>query len=490
MADRSNSRNKASGAFTRRVASQGALLFSGFATAQVCSFLRNAILGHTLAKGDFGIAATLTMVLALIESVTDVGADRLIVQSPGGNDPKFVATAHSVLIGRGILTSLILFMVAGPFCRFLGIEGAQHAFELIAIVPFIKVFSHLGTRVAQRGLNNQPQMLTEVLPQVVALALIFPALKLFPSYAVVAALSLSQAFASLIASHLVSKQPYSVAVDRPVLQQLIAFGWPIWLSAFPLSAVYQGDRLLIGKFYGMEPLAGYSVAFLMTMVPALIAAKVGHALMLPLLSSRAGDERALANRFASLSSVTALAAALYLVVFGIAGGTILPLAFGPQYAGLGALSGWLALMWTVRMLQVVPGMAVMAHGQTQPFLVAGMIRACALAPALFLAVQDYRIETLAMAGVVGEMASFAYITWYAGKCSPSLPSISVNSNAWLAAVAAVVSMTSIVLVNPSTADHVAAAALLAACVTGYAVISQTALRDGIAALLPSRAATA
>ena len=478
------------GAVTRRIASQGALLFAGFATSQICSFLRNAIIAHTLAKGDFGIAATLTMVLMLVESVTDVGADRLIVQAPDGDTPAFVATAHSVLIGRGLLTSLVLFSLAGPFCRFLDIEDAQRSFELIALVPFIKGFFHLGTRVAQRHLDNWPQMLTEVAPQLAALALTIPALHLFPSYAVVAALSLSQAFALLIVSHAVSKEPYRVAVDQPILMQLLVFGWPIWLSAFPLSAVYQGDRLLIGKFYGMEALAGYSVAFMITMVPALIAAKVGNALMLPLLSERTGNARALAYRFESLSSVTALAAALYFVVFGIAGGTILPLAFGPQYAGLGTLTAWLALMWTVRMLQVVPGMAVMAHGKTQPFLVAGLIRACALAPGLILAIGQYELQTLAMAGAAGELASFAYITWYAGKCSPSLTSISASTNAWLIGVAAAIAVTSWILVAPSASDHIAVAALLSACVTGYAVTSQATLRDGLFALLPSRNAAA
>ena len=108
--------------FARRIASEGALLFSGFAAAQVCSFLRNAILGHVLAKGDFGIAATLTMVLQLIENMTDIGADRLIVSSPGGAAPRFMATAHAVLIARGCLTALIVYLFAGPFCRFLDID--------------------------------------------------------------------------------------------------------------------------------------------------------------------------------------------------------------------------------------------------------------------------------------------------------------------------------------------------------------------------------
>ncbi len=478
------------GAFTRRVASQGALLFSGFAVAQICSFIRNAIIGHMLAKGDFGIAATLTLVLQLIENMTDVGADRLVVQAPGGDAPRFAATAHTILIGRGVLTALVLYLASGPFCRFLDIAEAQQAFELIALVPFIKGFVHLDVRVAQRELNNWPQALTETVPQLAALALIVPALIAVPSYAAVAGVSLAQALAYVVASHTVAKRPYLLATDVPVLRQLLAFGWPIWLSAFPLFAVYQGDRLIIGKLYGMEALAGYSVAFLVTMVPALVAAKVGHALMLPLLSSQRENARAFANRYASLSSVTALAAALYFVVFGTAGGAIVPLAFGANYVGLGSLTAWLALMWTLRMVQVVPGMAVMANGETRPFLVAGLIRALALPPALLLALHNHSVETLAAAGVCGELASLLYIVWRAGKLNPALPAISSAATSWLAGVAAVVVSSALMLEGAGKAGHMAAAILLAACVTGYALIAQSRLSDGLAALMPRPRASA
>jgi O-antigen/teichoic acid export membrane protein len=474
------------GNLTRRVFSQGMLLFSGFATAQICSFLRNAILGHMLAKGDFGVAATLTMVLQLIESLTDVGADRLIVQAPGGDAKRFIATAHSVLIGRGVLTAMLLYLLSGPFCRFLDIPAAQHAFEMVALVPFIKGFMHLDNRRAQRGLNNGPQVVIEVIPQAVALLLVMPALMLHADYTAVASVSIAQAITFVIASHVVAKLPYAVAMDRRVLQKMAAFGWPIWLSAFPMFAVYQGDRLFVGKFYGMETLAGFSVAFLFTMVPALIAAKVGHALMLPLLSSERKYPHSFASRYASLSSVTALAAALYLIMFGIAGGSIVPYAFGAQYQELGALTGWLALMWVVRMIQVVPGMAVMAHGETQPFLIAGLIRACTLPIALILALYQFKVEILAAAGALGEFASLIYIVLRAGRIDARLPGISLRSNAWLCGVAIAVAMANLCLMTGGKAEHIAAAMFLAACATGYVVMANTALSDGLASLLSRR----
>lgn len=66
---------------TSRIARQGTLLFGGFAAAQVFSFARNAIVAHWLSKGDFGIATAILLLLQLLDTLSDLGADRLIVQA-------------------------------------------------------------------------------------------------------------------------------------------------------------------------------------------------------------------------------------------------------------------------------------------------------------------------------------------------------------------------------------------------------------------------
>lgn len=393
----------------RRVASQGGLLFAGYAAAQGFSFLRNALIGHALSKGDFGIAATITLLLQLVETLSDLGTDRLIVQAADGDDPRFVATAHTTLLARGVLSAFLVVLAAAPAARFFGIPDAAWALGLVALVPLAKGFLHLDYRRAQRRLDNRPQLLVEVLPQAMALVATLPLLAHPGGYAVAVWLSLLQAAAAVAVSHLVAERRYRLAFDGPLLSRFVAFGWPIWLSAFPLVAVYQGDRIIVGRLLGMEDLAAYSAAFMVTMVPGLVAAKVGHALMLPLFAAARDDAARLRRRFTRLAGLAAATAAAYLALFLAAGGIMLPLAFGPHYTGLGTVIGWLAAMWGLRMLQVVPGMALMALGETKPFLGAGLVRATALAPALVAAAHGYGLAAVAAAGVAGELASLAYV---------------------------------------------------------------------------------
>lgn len=397
--------------FIRRVAGQGALLMSGFAAGQILSFGRNAMLGHLLSKGDFGTAAVLTLLLQLLDSLTDLGVDRLIVQAPDGDAPRFVAANHTALILRGLVIAAILLVASGPIAAFFAVPDAASAIAAIAIVPFIKGFQHLDARRAQRHLDNRPFLWIEVVPQAVALALTWPVVRYVPDFHAVVWLSMAQAATTLLVSHVVAERRYAVAFDRAIFQRLLDFGWPIWLSAFPLIAVYQGDRIVIGHVIGVEGLGGYSAAFMVAMVPGLIAAKVGQSLMLPVFSAARDEPAKLARRFAVMTEATTILAAVYLMTAMLLGGWILQVAFGPNFAGLGGVMAWLAAMWAVRMLQAVPGMLLLSMGETKPFLVAGIIRACALIPAAAVAVYGLGLEAVAAIGFAGELASLVYITW-------------------------------------------------------------------------------
>ncbi len=126
------------------------MLSLGFATGQLCSFLRNAMIGYALSKGDFGIAATITLVLQMLETLSDLGADRLLVQATDGDDPGLMAAAHATLVLRGLLTAVLIYLSAGIVVSFFDIPKARTAFEAAALVPLIKAFMHLDSRLQQR----------------------------------------------------------------------------------------------------------------------------------------------------------------------------------------------------------------------------------------------------------------------------------------------------------------------------------------------------
>lgn len=465
---------------TRRVAGQGALLLGGLGAAQALSFARNALLGHALSRGDFGIAATITLLLQMIDALSDLGADRLLVQAPDGDDARLQANAHVVLLGRGLLTSLVMLAVAGPMATYFRVESALWAFQIAAVVPLIRGFQHLDVRRAQRRLDNRGGMLVEVIPQALALLLAVPLLRFDAGYGAVVWLALAQAVAAVAVSHALAERRYQLAIDGEALSRFISFGWPILASALPLAAIYQGDRIVIGRLLGMEALAGYSSAFMLTMVPGLLAAKVANALMLPLLAEAHREGHEFAGRYRVMCDATLLGAALYLAGFVIAGGHVLALAFGPNYAGLGACVGWLALMWAVRMLQAVPGMALMATGRTRPLFVAGLLRAAALLPAGLAAAYGLGLEGVAAAGCAGELASLVYVALCCNRIAPGLASV-LLTRALLLVPVSLFALSVVRALGPAAGTTIAllAAGLACATLAGVAYVMSPALRAGV-----------
>ncbi len=157
--------------------------------------------------------------------------------------------------------------------------------------------------------------------------------------------------------------------------------------------------------------------------------------MLPLFASARGDTALLTRRFAAMTEATTLVAAVYLATAMLIGGTLLQIAFGPNYAGLGSVMAWLAAMWAVRMLQAVPGMVLLSTGETKPFLVAGFIRASALIPAIAVAAFGFGLEAVAAMGLAGEIASLAYISWRMDAQVQGLSGVFARRSAFLLSAA-------------------------------------------------------
>ena len=138
-----------------------------------------------------------------------------------------------------------------------------------------------------------------------------------------------------------------------------------------------------------------------------------------------------------MCEIAVAAAAGYLMLFIVAGDKILTLTFGPNYSDMGALLTCFALMWALRIVQAVPGMAMMAKGKTGPLLTAGIIRALALIPAIILVNQGYGVLAVAGSGYFGELASLSYLYWTLNRQDRNLGRMFAGTSALLLPVAAI-----------------------------------------------------
>ena len=240
----------------------------------------------------------------------------------------------------------------------------------------------------------------------------------------------------LAVTQVLAARRYRLAWDRDWVRRIFAFAWPAMISGLTLLAVYQGDRVLVGRFFGIEALAAYSVAFVLTMVPASLVGRAGTSLLLPVFAELHAKRDLLRTRFLLATEVTVVVTACYLAAFIMLGGTVVGLVFGPKYEGLGHLTAVLATMWATRMLQTPMTAFILAAGEPQSLTVGGGLRATALLLGIAVALFGGGVLMLAVTGIVGEVLALGYHAWRIHRIEPALQTPLLRRMAYAPAVAA------------------------------------------------------
>ena len=382
------------------------LLLSGNIVGSLMLLVRNLVVARLISVEDYGIAATFAISMAIVETITALGLHQLIVQDSKGNDPDMQAGLQGFHLLRGIFSSLTLFLLAGPIASFLGIPEVSWAYQMLAFLPAIYGLIHYDIYRLQRQMNYLPSILSTSIPAFLSVLLIWPLFSLFGDYRVMLFSVLAQGAMGVVTSHLMAERPYRLTLDPAIMKQAFGFGWPLLLNNILLFAVFQGDKLIVGRELGLATLAIFAMGFTLTLTPTLVAAKSTQSFFLPQLSASKADPA----RFFSLSMTTlqiSLVSGLLVVFAAVAVGKPLILfLLGQKYADLIPYLTWLAILQALRVFKGGSSVTALAQGQTSNAMIANLFRAISLGFAWYVAAHGGDILAIIWIAIAGEAIGY------------------------------------------------------------------------------------
>lgn len=394
-------------ALRKQIMRGSAVLFSGQMAGQAFAFVRNIVVARLISPDDFGIAATFAITLSLLEMASDLAADRLLVQAENGDEPRMQGTAQLMLVGRGLISAVVIFLIAQPLAMLFDVPRATWAFQCLAIVPILRGFRHLDLKRMQRTMRFGPSVKVEAVSQAFALMLAWPLALWLRDYSAVLWVTLAQVAISTIASHLVAERRYEWNWERAHAVRMLGFGWPLLVNGLLMYGIFQGDRLIVGAGYSMVDLGIYTAAFTLTMVPTVLLARVNGSLVLPVFAEVQHDRKEFEYRYRCATELLSLNAGAFAVSFILIGGPLLVLLYGSQYAAAVPIVSWLGAMQALRLVRSAPSQAAMALGETKNTMIANVARTFALLPMLWVAYRGLPLSWIAACGVGGEVAAMA-----------------------------------------------------------------------------------
>lgn len=379
------------------------VLTGGQAVTQALSFVRNIIIARLLNPEDMGIAATFAITITLLEMISNLAVDMLLVQAKDGDNPVFQGTAHLYQVFRGILVGLLIFICAPLITWLFKTPQAEWAFRLVALVPVFRGFMHLDWKRLQRKMQYRSAVFVELVPQAVVTLAAYPVAIWLGDYSAVLWLVLIQSAVGLLTSHLFSNRPYRLNWDRKYATRLLVFGWPLLINGLLMFGALQGDRLIIGTFYSMAELGVYSVSFSLVLMLASILAKISTSLFLPLLSRLKDHQAEFSERYNFIVQGLALVGGVVALPFITAGGHLIILIFGKQYLDAFVFAPWLGALLVARIFRLAPTIAALARSDTKNSMYANLFRFIGVVSALLVAWQGLSLSTIVICGILGEI---------------------------------------------------------------------------------------
>lgn len=468
-------------------------LLAGQGAAQASSFLRNIILARILRPADFGVAAIFGITLHVVEMLSNVGAEKLLVQAEDGDEPPFQKAVQLLRAVRGLLSGLLIVLLAAPIAGIFGIPEATWGFRCLALITVIRGIHHLDVQRLQRHLRFGPTMIVDSGSSWLATIVSIPAALWLRNWAAMLVVLIAQATSSAVASHLLAERKYDWEWDRTYWRRIVHWGWPLMVNSGLMLAILEGDRIIIGaahRFsklgaYTMADLGRYSAAFGLTMAPTMLIANVSSSLFLPVLSRAQNHKVLFRERLTACAQASCLMAAVVSVIFIVAGDSLVTLIYGARYATSGAVVAWLGAMWAIRIVRVAPTLAAMATGDTRNAMYSNLVRSAALLGMVLAAVLAAELHWIAVAGFCGEILALAVSICLLARRNAISPRISalpallpLGGMVLSAAVRALVG-------REAPAFAIVTGAVTALFVIGWAFLSFPELRREVRSLIPA-----
>ena len=383
------------GASLRKSAVSSSLwTLTGFGIAQALRLVSNIVLAALLFEEAFALMAVVLAISQGLAMFSDFGLGPSIVQNPRGDDRRFLDTAWTIQLIRGLALCVILVFLSYPLAAFYAANDPM-AWELrglmlvMALSAFIQGFQSTKVLTASRHLNIGRVTILQVSAQIVGIVVsIFIAWKTQSVYSLAWGTLTSVILTSTISHVLPGEKRNRIHWDIAAVREIVKFGKWILLSTAITFFAIQLDKLVFSRLFPLDQVGVYAIAVNISILAPMLMGRLIFAVAFPVFSrviERSGDLAKAANE--AKGYLLTIGAFLTAGLVGC-GEAFINLAYDSRYTEAGLYLPILAVGAWFTVLENTYGAALLAKGKanwTAATNAAKVLSFCLLlAPAVYL----------------------------------------------------------------------------------------------------------
>jgi O-antigen/teichoic acid export membrane protein len=382
------------------------MVVSGNAFGSLFLLVRNLVVARMMSPENYGIASTFAISMSVVEMLSYLGLNQLMIVDKDGDNPRFQAAMQGFQVLRGCFSATVLFLIAEPYARFLGVERVAWAYQVLALVPFINGFQHYDVHRLRRHMNFRPTVLVNSIPAAVSVLALWPLALFMGDYRIMLGALFFQALAMVAVTHLSAERSYRIRLDPVLMKKAMVFGWPLLLDGALIFAAMNGERLIILREMGVTQFAFFSMAFTLTLTPTSVLSGAAHSMLVPWLASvrNKPDEF---QRAALIALEVNLAIAVLLVLgTSLVGGPLASLLLGPKYVPILEILVPIAVLQAIRVSKNGANLVALSIGHTSTSMICNLIRVASLPVSWWVAVYSGDIFMIIWIVCIAEIIAF------------------------------------------------------------------------------------
>lgn len=328
-------------------------------------FLSNVALAWYIDESKFGVIAILRIILIGMEQISDVGVRNSVIYHKEALENRFLDTAWTVQVLRGVVLWLLCCALAQPAALYY-----EEMPELAWLLPIAGLESinnglqSVGIYTRQRGMNIRVPMLLEWLALVVSLSVTITWAMLDPSVWALVAGPLCGGFVKMIASHAVfwSHRP-RFTWDVRYARDLFRFAKWVFIGTVIVWVAQQFHYLYLAKRVSVEVLGRYSVAWALVNQGTRVLTVISNVVLTPLFAQfRRVSVEVFAVRTRTTIERYLAVCLLVCVLVGMACPFVFLKFYPKRFEDSAEMGLWLAVTVWFMVLQQAPRSALLSIG--------------------------------------------------------------------------------------------------------------------------------
>ncbi|MCC7408701.1 MAG: oligosaccharide flippase family protein [Phycisphaeraceae bacterium] len=238
---------------------------AGFGLSQVIRLGGSMVTTRLLYPEAFGLMALVGLLMQGLVMFSDVGVGSCLVRSDRGDDERFLNTAWTIQVMRGLVLWAAAVALTWPMAWFYEEPALLTLVPIASLTAVISGFEPTKIHGCRRHLRLGKLTAVDLATQVISVVVMIGWAWLYPTvWALVGGTLLSGAARVVMAMVALDGPRNWFGWDRESRIELLDFGKWIFFSSAAFFIGTQMDRLLLGKTVGPGMLGVYSLAVMMS----------------------------------------------------------------------------------------------------------------------------------------------------------------------------------------------------------------------------------